>query len=153
MEKIEFKPIGVIRTPVRSKNDIPEKHGWSRDVEGYIELFPEYTEALSDLDGFSYIQVLWFFNRSDGYELKVVPKYDEIERGLFSTCSPNRPNGIASTITRLTSVEENIIRIKGIDAFDETPVLDIKPYIPLYQVQDEDVKIGWLTGKIDKNLF
>ncbi|MFC1492369.1 tRNA (N6-threonylcarbamoyladenosine(37)-N6)-methyltransferase TrmO [candidate division KSB1 bacterium] len=153
MEKIEFRPIGVIHSPIRSKEDIPDKRGWSKEVEGYIELFPEYKEGLADLDGFSYIQVLWFFHRSGSYELKVVPKYDEVERGLFSTCSPGRPNGIGSTIMRLTAVEDNIIRIQGIDAFDGSPVLDIKPYIPQHQIKDEDVKIGWLTGKTDKNLF
>ncbi|MFC1565229.1 tRNA (N6-threonylcarbamoyladenosine(37)-N6)-methyltransferase TrmO [candidate division KSB1 bacterium] len=153
MGKIEFDPIGIIHSPIRSKEDIPKEPGWSKDIEGTVEVFPEFKDGLADLGGFSYIQLLWHFHISAGYDLKVIPRYDTVKRGLFSTCSPNRPNGIGSTISRLLSLEDNIIRIRGIDAFEGTPLLDIKPYIPRYEVSDKEVKIGWLTGKIDKNLF
>lgn len=149
MAKTEFEPIGVIHTPFKSPEDVPIQPTGGRDVEAVVEVDPRYVPGLEDLDGFSHILLVYHFHLSKGYKLKVVPFADTEERGLFSTRAPRRPNPIGVSVVRLLRIEGNKIHISDIDMVDGTPLLDIKPCIPHLYPSPDDVKIGWLEGKVN----
>ena len=109
-------------------------------------MFPEFAEGLQDLEGFSHIILLYVFHQSDGYALRVKPFLDDQLRGLFSTRYPNRPNPIGLSIVRLLARRENILDIEGVDMLDGTPLLDIKPYVPEFDIYS-DVRTGWYTHR------
>lgn len=146
MDVIEFKPIGVIRSPYKSPLDVP----WPRDVpeksKGQIEIFDDYLEGLEDLDGFSHIEVIFHLHLSKNPSLKAHPPFDNREHGVFATHSPHRPNPIGLTVVRLESIVKNMLNISGIDMIDGTPVLDIKPYIPRVKPA-ENIRLGWFEDK------
>jgi tRNA-Thr(GGU) m(6)t(6)A37 methyltransferase TsaA len=106
------------------------------EQETTIVLDKKYQPGLLGLDGFSHIWVFWWFDRNDTPQqravLQVHPRGnpDNPLSGVFATRSPVRPNLIALTLCRVVSVRGNVVRVEKIDAFDGTPVLDIKPYIP-----------------------
>lgn len=143
------KPIGVIHSPFREPKDIPIQSSAARDIEGTVEVYEEYIEGLKDLDGFSHIILIYYFHLSKRYSLKVKPFMDDNLRGVFSTRAPSRPNNIGLSIVRLIKIEGNILYIKDVDVVDGTPLLDIKPYVPEFDVR-EDVRIGWLRENIYK---
>ena len=147
--RIEFDPIGYVRTPFKEPSGVPIQTRAGNEFEGKVEVLEEYAEGLSDIDGFSHIILLCHLHRSEGYDLKVVPFLDDVERGLFSTRAPRRPNPIGLHLVRLQKVEGSVLHIRDIDMIDGTPVLDIKPYIPMGD-EREECRLGWLTGKIEK---
>jgi tRNA-Thr(GGU) m(6)t(6)A37 methyltransferase TsaA len=112
-------------------------------VKGTVEVFAEYRAGLKDLDGFSHIILLYQFHRSQGFTLHVIPFMDSEERGVFATRAPKRPNPIGLSVVQLDKVEDGILYIRNVDILDGTPLLDIKPYVPEFDSQD-DVKTGWL---------
>jgi tRNA-Thr(GGU) m(6)t(6)A37 methyltransferase TsaA len=99
-------------------------------VRGTVEVFPEFCGGLDDLGGFSRIILVYFFHRSHGYALRVVPFLDDRERGVFATRAPRRPNPIGLSVVRLVAVQGCRLVIEDVDVLDGTPVLDIKPYVP-----------------------
>ncbi len=147
MENIIFKPIGFIRTPFTSREGIPIQSNRAPDVEGEVELYEEYADGLSDLKDFSHIILLYHLHLSKDFKLKVIPFLDSVERGLFSTRAPRRPNNIGLSLTEVVSVDRNIIKIRGIDVIDGTPLLDIKPYVPFFDDPEKEIRVGWLKGK------
>ncbi|MEE4256107.1 MAG: tRNA (N6-threonylcarbamoyladenosine(37)-N6)-methyltransferase TrmO [Bacteroidales bacterium] len=150
MEKITFKPIGVIRSGFKQAPGTPIQAGTAKHIGAQIEIFDAYAEGLHDLDGFSHIILLYYFHLSSGHKLKVIPFMDSVERGVFATRAPGRPNSIGFAVVELISIEGNILHFKGTDMIDGTPVLDIKPYVPDFDHQNV-VKTGWLEKKV-KNL-
>ena len=150
MGKIEFKPIGVIHTPFKTREGVPVQSSGGQDVEGVVEIDPEYADGLADLDGFSHLLLVYHLHLSEGYKLKVVPFLDTVERGLFSTRAPGRPNPIGVSVVRLERMEGNRLHIRGIDMVDGTPLLDIKPCVPHLYPSPDEVKMGWLEGKVDR---
>ena len=143
MNSITFNPIGIIHTPYKETSDMPIQPVAAEGVRGYIELFPEYAEGLSDLDGFSHIMLLYHFHKNEKYKLKVKPFMDKEERGLFATRAPRRPNGIGLSTVRLISIEGRILHIEQVDMLDETPLLDIKPFFQRFDNRHK-TKAGWL---------
>lgn len=143
--KIEMTPIGYVRSPFEDPKGIPIQTRGGDDFVGEVEVLDQYAEGLEDLDGFSHIILLTYFHKARGYDLKVTPFLDEVERGVFSTRGPRRPNPIGLHIVRLEKVEGSILRIRGLDMIDGTPVLDIKPYLPH---ECDELRLGWLEGKI-----
>ncbi len=144
--KIEFNSIGTIHTPFKTREGMPIQPSAAKQVEGHIEVFSQYTDCLDDLAGFSHIYVLFHLHKSGAYRSKIVPFLDDCERGVFSTRSPSRPNAIGLSLVELTSVEGNILKIKNVDIIDGSPLIDIKPYVPIFE-DPEDVRTGWLEGK------
>ncbi|MEZ5336005.1 MAG: tRNA (N6-threonylcarbamoyladenosine(37)-N6)-methyltransferase TrmO [Methanolobus sp.] len=124
-EIISMKPIGYVA------NDIlePSMARELKDGESRIVLKEEYTEALFRIDDFKQIQVLFFFSLSKGFNLIQKRRYDNKEAGVFASRSPNRPNGIGVSVVDLLKVEGNILHVKGLDAVNGTPILDIKPQV------------------------
>lgn len=124
--KIEFEPIGVVKTEERN---IP-RHWTVSIAEGEIIIDEKYTEGLKDIRQGQQIIVIFHFHKSpvfnSGYLVQKPPHKDRAI-GVFSTCSPVRPNPVGFSILEVTGINGNIISVRGIDMIDGTPVLDIKP--------------------------
>jgi len=149
MDSIEFRPIGVIRSPFKDLAGMPIQPSGARDTEGEVHLLEEYAEGLADLDGFSHIHLFYHFHRNRGFDLKVKPFMDTVERGLFATRAPRRPNMLGLSVVRLVGVEGNILHVRGVDVLDGTPLLDIKPYVAKFDAAPAD-RFGWLECNADK---
>ena len=150
MDKFEYEPIGIIHTPHKTTEGTPIQPTGAKGVAGSIEVFPEYTAGLADLAGFSHIFILYHFHLSRKFSLKVKPFLDDQKRGLFATRAPSRPNPIGLSVVRLVGITEGILQIQDVDVVDGTPLLDIKPYVPEFDVRKVD-RIGWIgikTGKV-----
>lgn len=143
---ITFSPIGTIHTPFSNLDGMPIQPSGASDVEGTIILDPQYEAGLQDLDGFSHIILLYHFHLSKGYRLTVTPFLDTVERGLFSTRAPRRPNPIGLSIVRLVRIDGLSLHVQGVDVLDNTPLLDIKPWVPAFDVRD-NARAGWLDEK------
>jgi tRNA (adenine37-N6)-methyltransferase len=140
-----MKPIGVIHSPFDGKSRTPIQPTRSQSV-GNGEVYPEYEDGLQDLEGFSHIILLYAFRCSTGYTLRVKPFLDDQLRGLFATRYPCRPNPIGLSVVRLLARRENFLDIEGVDMLDGTPLLDIKPYAPEFDVRN-NVKSGWYAKR------
>lgn len=147
MEPIIYTPIGIVRSPFTSERGMPIQAVAAPEVAGRIELEPIYAPGLQDLDGFSHILVLCHLHRVQGASLTVTPFLDDQPHGVFATRSPKRPNSIGLSTVRLLRVEGHILHIAGVDLLDGTPVLDIKPYVPLFDDR-ADARIGWFAARI-----
>ena len=149
MDKIIYSPIGVVHSPYKEPKGTPIQSQAAKGVKGYIEVYNEYKKGLKDLEGFSYIYLLLHFHLSKGYSLEVKPFMDNDIHGVFSTRAPKRPNSIGLSIVYVLKVKDNIIYVEDLDIVDKTPVLDIKPYVPNFDLRKCD-KIGWLEKNIHK---
>jgi tRNA-Thr(GGU) m(6)t(6)A37 methyltransferase TsaA len=149
METISYHPIGRVISPFNETVDTPIQPSSASGYKGRIEIFPEFTNGLKDIEGFSHLILIYHFHLSKGYDLQVKPFLDEEARGIFATRAPKRPNGIGMSIVKLVKVEGSTLYVEGIDALNGTPLLDIKPYVPQFN-NAKNVKIGWLTDKKDK---
>lgn len=129
---------------------MPIQPSGAKGVKGTIVVEDKYIDALSDLDGFSHIILIYHFHLSDGYSLKITPFLDDSTHGLFATRAPRRPNSIGISVVRLISIEHNILNIENIDIVDGTPLLDIKPYVPEFD-KTENIKLGWLEKRAGKS--
>ena len=142
-------PIGFISSPFADKSQMPIQASLSKTI-GQIEVLPEFAEGLRDIEGFSHIILLYVFHQSSGYELSVTPFLDTQKRGLFATRYPARPNPIGLSVVKLLMRRGNILEIEGVDVLDGTPLLDIKPYVPDFDVRTAD-KIGWYATRSKKD--
>ena len=149
MDEIKYKPIGIIHSPFKEPKGTPIQPAAAKGVNGLVEVFPEYSEGLKDLEGFSHIILIYHFHLSKKSSLKVKPYMDDQIRGVFSTRAPCRPNPIGISVVRLITIKGNKLYIQDIDIVDGTPLLDIKPYVPEFDVRAVD-KIGWLERNVNK---
>ena len=136
-------PIGIIHTPFSTLSGMPIQPSGAKGVKGTIELDKEYEQGLNDIEGFSHIILLYHFHKSKDYDLMVTPFLDTTTRGLFSTRAPRRPNPIGLSIVRVVKREGNLLTVKDIDVLDKTPLIDIKPYVPKFDIKT-DTRAGWL---------
>lgn len=139
--KFVMQEIGVIHSPFTEKSQTPIQASRSQ-ARGTVEVYPEYAEGLQDLEGLSHIYLIYAFHESSGYSLLVKPFLDDRLHGLFATRYPYRPNPIGLSIVRLLEKEDNVLRIEGVDMLDGTPLLDIKPYVPEFDLRT-DTRVGW----------
>jgi tRNA-Thr(GGU) m(6)t(6)A37 methyltransferase TsaA len=123
-EKIEFTPIGYV------ENDYlePEYKEEVYQKVSKIVLREDLVDGLYRVEELEKLYILFYFSRSEGYKLIHRRRYDGEMSGVFASRSPYRPNGIGLTIVELLKVEGNVLHVKGLDAINGTPVLDIKPY-------------------------
>lgn len=142
---MEFKPIGVIHSPYKSGDKVPNQSKFSEKT-AEIEVYPEFEDGLLDLEGFSHILVTWVLHKSGGFKLITETPHDTKKHGVFATRSPNRPNSIAISVSELMRRNGRILHIKGIDAIEGSPVLDIKPYIPNVDEVAEP-RLGWFGAR------
>ena len=145
MEKIILEPVGFVSSPVSERMD----ENWG-EVKSRIILRPEYAGALLGLEGFSHAIIVTYLHKAK-YDkekhlqrrprnLKTMPLL-----GIFSQRAKNRPNPIGITAVRILEVGNDYIEIKGLDAIDETPILDIKPYYPHYDKIEESKVPEWVN--------
>ncbi|BHH81952.1 tRNA (N6-threonylcarbamoyladenosine(37)-N6)-methyltransferase TrmO [Desulforhopalus sp. 52FAK] len=144
-----MQAIGTIHSPFTNLKDMPIQPKGAKDTIGTIELAPEYTEGLADLEGFSHIYLLYSFHKAARTSLTVTPFMDTTPRGVFSTRSPLRPNHIGLSIVELVGVEKNLVKVRGIDILEGTPLLDIKPYIASFDAV-KNSRSGWMKATTDE---
>ncbi|MBA7689458.1 tRNA (adenine(37)-N6)-methyltransferase [subsurface metagenome] len=149
MDEIKYKPIGVIHSPFKEPKGTPIQPAGAKGICGTVEVFPEYTKGLKDIDGFSHLILLYHFHLSQGASLEARPYMDNEVRGVFAMRSPGRPNPIGISVVRLLKVEGNMLHIQDLDIVDGTPLLDIKPYVPEFDIREVE-KIGWLEKNVGK---
>lgn len=140
-----FKQIGYIESPFEDPTSAPIQPCFS-EAFGTVVVYPEYQDALKDLDGFSNIILIYYFDRTQETELLVKPFLTDDKKGLFATRHTKRPNKIGLSIVKLVKIEGNKVLIRGIDCLNDTPLLDIKPFVPLFDLThvNDNCQIGWL---------
>jgi tRNA-Thr(GGU) m(6)t(6)A37 methyltransferase TsaA len=138
-EEFKIVPIGSVK---RTEDGI------------FIEIFQEYRPALQQLEHFSHVHVLWWADKSNNAKsrgsLQCTPPYGENPpiTGVFATRAEYRPNPISMTVTKILEVvhEQGLVKVQNIDAFDKTPILDLKAYFPVCdRVQKASIP-NWLKG-------
>lgn len=133
-----LKPIGF----VHKKNN-----------KAYLNILPEYITGLKGLDGFSHLQVLWWFSHFDDLDSRKTLRFDKMpfeapELGVFACRSPMRPNPIGLSTVRIVALNNNFgeIEILAIDADDQSPIIDLKPYLPSCDRVREPKVAGWASS-------
>ena len=139
------EPIGIIHTPYKSKQETPIQGAFNPESKGQVEVYVEFEEGLKDIETFSHIILLYKFDKAS--EVKMVREtfLDDQPHGVFASRHPCRPNGIGMTVVKLMLRKKNILEVSGIDILDETPLLDIKPYILRFDCITESSE-GWVTN-------
>ncbi len=138
-----MRPIGYVRSPYGDPSEVPRGLGATHEAEGALEIRAEFEPGLADIDGFSHLIVLWVFDRVEGFTLTAQPPSDTRAHGVFATRSPQRPNPIGLTVVELLGREGAVLRVRGLDMINGTPILDIKPY--LSNIPAERLRRGWLA--------
>jgi len=126
---IIYRPIGLMHCALTDPEAAPKFYADS-NVQGAIEVFEEYKDGLTGLEEYDRIVVLFHFHRSVTYSLMQKRRGEGELRGVFSLCSPNRPNGIGMSVLRLIRRDGNMLYVDNVDMLDGTPIIDIKPYKP-----------------------
>ena len=145
MESISLKPIGVVLSPFTEAAGTPIQPSMAGNVRGTVEVFEPFVPGLKDLDGFERIWLIVWYHRAAPARLEVTPYLDTVPRGLFATRAPARPNPIGISSVKLLGVEGNILQVAELDLLDGTLVLDIKPYVPRFDVF-EVKRCGWIDA-------
>ncbi len=139
---VTYHPIGVIRSEHITAEQTPIQPAYAKGCKGRVEILPEYAEGISDLEGFSHIYLIYHLHQAGPAQLKVKPFLQDVERGVFATRAPCRPNAIGLSIVALVRREGNILHLDGVDILDGTPLLDIKPYTARFD-RIEGTRNGW----------
>lgn len=144
-----LREIGRVHSPFKQATGTPIQPYRAGDAKGYAVVQEEFADGLADLAGFDRIWLIYWFHRASAAKLKVVPYRDTVERGLFATRVPARPNPIGMSCVRLLDIGGNILRLSEVDILDDTPLLDIKPYVPQYDNYPAP-HCGWLDTVPDR---
>ncbi len=142
-KEIRLRPIGIIHTSFKDLKGMPIQGRFKKDVIGQIKIFPQYQKGLKDIEGFSHLILIYYFDRAGEERLIEKPFLEDKPHGIFAIRSPMRPNHIGVSIVKLEKVESNIITFSEVDILDGTPLLDIKPYVSHFDSR-RNVKNGWL---------
>lgn len=142
---VAYRPIGVIHSEHRDPRDTPAQPALARGSRGTAVILPEYASGLQDLDGFSHVFLICHLDRAEPARLVLTPRHHDVERGLFATRAPCRPNPIGLSIVELLGREGNVLYLDGLDLLDDTPLLDIKPYVGRFDRVD-GARNGWLEA-------
>lgn len=146
MKKISYNPIGIIHSPHVKIKGTPIQPVAAKGIKGSIEIFEEYKDGLKSLDLFSHIILIYAFNKIKKTQLITKPFLDEQEHGIFAVRAPTRPNKIGISIVRLEKITDKTLHIRDIDILDNTPLLDIKPFVPEFDNR-ENANSGWINKK------
>jgi tRNA-Thr(GGU) m(6)t(6)A37 methyltransferase TsaA len=144
-----YKPIGIIHTSFNSLDEMPIQPTSDASGPGVVEIFPEFADALRDLEGFSHIYLLYHFHKVRQSLLVVTPFLDSKPHGIFATRAPTRPNPLGLSMVKLVRIDHIHVYVEGADVLNGTPLLDIKPFVPEFE-SVQDVRIGWLEQVRDK---
>lgn len=143
---MKISPIGIIHTPHTTKEACPIQPPYSEQAAGRVEVFEEYAAGLQDIETFSHIYLLYRFDRAGAIEMVRHTFLDDVPHGIYASRHPCRPNGIGMSIVKLISRAGNMLVVQGVDMLDQTPLLDIKPYMPKFDAIDSASE-GWTAGK------
>jgi tRNA-Thr(GGU) m(6)t(6)A37 methyltransferase TsaA len=146
---IHLTPIGVIHSQFKQATGTPIQPYRASDSPGVAVVRGEFVAGLADLDGFDRVWLIYWFHRAAAARMNVVPYRDTVEHGLFATRVPARPNAIGMSCVRLLNIEGPVLRLTGLDILDDTPLLDIKPYVPQYDNYPVQ-RCGWLDTVPDR---
>jgi tRNA (adenine37-N6)-methyltransferase len=149
METLTLTPVGVIHTQHDTPEHTPIQPVCAQGSPGIIEIFPEFEEALDDIEGFSHLHLIYWLHRmgeapnavSGEHLLRVVPFLDDVPHGIFATRSPKRPNPLGLSVVHLLERRGRTLVVEDLDMFDGTPLFDIKPY-----VEGFDLRLGTRGG-------
>jgi tRNA-Thr(GGU) m(6)t(6)A37 methyltransferase TsaA len=142
---IIYHPIGIIHSPFKDLEGMPIQPTGETSAPGTIEVYPEYAQGLKDLEGFSFIILLYHLHQVSRSFLMVTPFLGSETRGIFATRAPTRPNPIGLSIVKLVKIDGSRLYVENLDILDGTPLLDLKPYVPEFDWRP-DARIGWLES-------
>jgi len=148
-DSIMYSPIGIIHSGFKTSVGTPIQPAFSGDAPGQAVIYENYAAGLRDLDGFSHIILLYHFHLAGDWRPLVRPFMEEIERGVFATRAPRRPNPIGLSVVRLERIDGAVLHLRGIDVVDGSPLLDIKPYAPAFDAVGER-RFGWIGEALRK---
>lgn len=146
---MNLKPIGIIHSPFHRSEDAPFQ-GRLANAIAVLEIYPEFAAGLKDVTDASHLIVLYWCHNADRERLLAKPPHDNQVHGVFACRSPHRPNPIAFCVVELLAREGNRLTVRGLDALDGSPLLDIKPYSSEIDAV-EGAKIGWWERAKEKN--
>ena len=144
--KFQIKQIGTIYSPYKTKDECPIQGSVKPEGKGKIEVFPEYEEALETIESFSHIILFYIFDKAGEIKLSRPTFLDDTPHGVFASRHPCRPNSIGISIVKLERRHKNMLEVSEIDVLDNTPLIDIKPYIPRFDYR-EKANNGWTETK------
>ncbi|MCT8179328.1 tRNA (N6-threonylcarbamoyladenosine(37)-N6)-methyltransferase TrmO [Variovorax sp. CY25R-8] len=148
-DEIVLRPVGVVRSHFTEATGMPIQTAGAPEETGRVEVHPEFVPGLRDIEGFDYLILITRLHACENEKLEVVPFLDDASHGVFATRAPARPNRLGLSIVRLTAVEGGILHFSGNDMMDGTPVLDIKPYVPRFDVR-ETGRVGWFGARLER---
>jgi tRNA-Thr(GGU) m(6)t(6)A37 methyltransferase TsaA len=148
-EPIIYEAIGYVRSPHTSLDGMPLQPAADDSGPSRIVLTEPHRGALQDLADFSHVWVLAHLHESVGWASTVDPFLGDRPRGTFATRSPHRPNPISISLCTLVAVEADALVVDGLDLLDGTPVLDLKPYVPLFDTPSGPVESGWFADRAE----
>jgi len=146
-DEFVIKPIGIVHSPFTSVDGMPIQSAAAMEEKARVEVFEEFAAGLRDIESFEYLVLITRFHVGNSENLNVIPFMDVKTHGVFSTRSPARPNRLGMTIVKLEKVSGRFLEILGNDMLDQTPVIDIKPYVPALDSKETE-KIGWYKDRL-----
>lgn len=146
---VTSRPVAFVRSRFTSVKGMPIQAAAATQEEGVIEVVAEFEDALQGVDGFEYLTLITYLHRSERERLRVTPFLDDQEHGVFATRAPARPNRLGLSIVRLQRREGLRLFFTGNDMLDQTPVLDIKPFVPEFDNRQTS-RVGWYASCIEK---
>jgi len=154
-ETIEYKPIGLFSSKYSIETGAPRQGILKPESKGVIILDTIYIKSLTKLNEFEYIWVLTHFHKVNGWESIVSPPESDHEYGLFATRSPRRPNPLGLSLIKIDSIVQNRIFVSGVDLFNNTPILDIKPFLPSvdYVISEKNMMAELYLGHHDEDFI
>ena len=145
-KKFEIEQIGIIHSPYKTKDECPIQGQVRPEGKGQVELFPEYEEGLETIETFSHIILFYIFDQAEEIKLSRPTFLDDSPHGVFASRHPCRPNSIGISIVKLEKRNKNILEVSSIDVLDNSPLVDIKPYIPRFDYF-KNANNGWVENK------
>lgn len=149
-EPVVYRPIGYVSSPHAEIDGMPLQAMADEKGESRIEVSDEHAGCLVDLEGFSHVWVLAHLHETLGWESTVPTFLHDTRHGTFASRSPHRPNPVGLSLARIVSVEPDAVVVDGLDLLDGSPVLDLKPYVPLFDTPIGDVRSGWFDGRAER---
>jgi tRNA-Thr(GGU) m(6)t(6)A37 methyltransferase TsaA len=143
---MQLQRIGCIYTPHKTKKDCPIQPVYASEAIGRIEVFKEFAPGLKDIESFSHIYILYLFDRAGEIKLVRPTFLDDEPHGIYASRHPCRPNGIGLSIVCLKERQDTVLIVSGVDVLNETPLLDIKPYVPKFD-SIKSASNGWVRDK------
>jgi tRNA-Thr(GGU) m(6)t(6)A37 methyltransferase TsaA len=144
-DDLAVRVIGHIRTPHKVAEGTPIQPAYAQSAEGQVIVDEPFASALDDIEGFERIWLIYWMDRVSAFKPRVIPFRDTRAHGLFATRSPCRPNPIGMSAVRFVRREGPILQVVDVDVLDDTPLIDIKPYVPEFDAYPS-IKAGWFDA-------